>query len=82
MEEIDLKKVSNILEEKIIYIGENIRKRRIKAGITQQTLAFYILSDKGVISNLERGSCNNITVHTLIKIAEAFKVDVNDLFIP
>lgn len=80
MEEIDLKRVSELLEEKIILIGENVRRLRVEANVTQQTLAFYILSDKGVISNLERGNCNNITVHTLIKIAEVFQIDVDDLF--
>lgn len=80
MEEMDLRRVSALLEEKIILIGENVYQLRKKAGITQQTLAFYILSDKGVICNIERGKCNNITVHTLVKIAEVFKVSVDDLF--
>lgn len=80
MQEIDLKKVSVLLHEKIGEIGDNIKQRRINLGMTQQTLAFYILTDKCVISNLERGSCTNISVHTLIKIAEVFDIDVNELF--
>lgn len=79
MEEIDLKKVSELLDRKILEIGKNIRKRRVNEGITQQTLAFFILKDKCVISNLERGSCTNVSIHTLIKIAEAFQIDFNDL---
>lgn len=80
MEEIDLKRVSELLEEKIILIGENIRRHRIKAGVTQQTLAFYILTDKCMISNIETGRCTNINIHMLTKLAEAFGVTVDDLF--
>jgi len=79
MEEIDLKEVSDILAIRIIDIGNIIRKKRIQAGITQQTLAFYILNDKGMISNIERGACNNITIYTLIKIAKVLDMDIKEL---
>jgi len=79
MEEIDLNEVSDILAIRIIDIGNIIRKKRIQAGITQQTLAFYILNDKGMISNIERGACNNITIYTLIKIAKVLDMDIKEL---
>lgn len=80
MEHIDLKRVSDLLQEKVILIGENVRRQRIMAGITQQTLAFYVLTDKCVISKIETGTCSNMNIHMLIKISEAFQIDVDDLF--
>lgn len=81
MKEIDLKRVSKLLQEKIVQIGNNVKQKRGELGMTQQSLAFYILTDKCVISNLERGNCTNVSVHTLIKIAEAFDIDVDDLIL-
>ena len=80
MEEIDLKRVSVLLEEKIILVGENIYQLRKKLDISQQTLAYCIDADRCTISELERGSKTNVTVYTLIKIADAFGVSVDDLF--
>lgn len=80
MEEIDLKRVSALLEEKIILVGENIYQLRKKHGVSQQTLAYCIDADRCTISELERGSKSNVTVYTLVKIADAFGMSVDDLF--
>lgn len=80
MEEMDLKRVSALLEEKIILIGGNIYDLRKKHGINQQDLAFYIGADRCTISELERGCKSNVTVYTLIKIADVFGIRVDDLF--
>lgn len=82
MEEINLEKVSKILESKMLLIGSNVRMLRKKAGITQQSLAFYILTDKCVISNLERGNCRNITLNTLVKVSDVLGIDVSVLLLP
>lgn len=80
MEEIDLKRVSALLDEKIILIGENIYQLRKQRKVSQQDLAFYIGADRCLISELERGCRSNVTVYTLIKIADVFKINVDDLF--
>jgi len=48
--------------------------------MTQQDLAFYIFSDKSLISQIERGSCKNVTVSTLMKISCVLQIELNDLF--
>jgi transcriptional regulator with XRE-family HTH domain len=80
MEEINMKTVFGSLRDKINDIGIRVKEVRKKRGLTQQELAFYLLTDKCLISELERGHCNNITALTLIKIAEVLEVDVDYLF--
>lgn len=79
LDEIDRKVVSGKSKERICKIGAYIKRLRYFNNITQQDLAFYIFSDKSLISELERGNCSNITLHTLMKIADVFKIEVEVL---
>lgn len=81
MEEVDLKRVSALLEEKIILVGDNIYQLRKKHNVSQQTLAYCIDADRCTISELERGSKTNVTVYTLMKIADAFEINIDVLFV-
>ncbi len=80
MEEINKSEVLKKVKAKMLKIGTHIKKLRQQHNITQQDLAFYIYSDKSLISELERGSAKNIAVSTLIKISDVFNITVDDLF--
>lgn len=81
MEEINKLEISRQVSLEIIRIGDVIRKKRMEKGLSQQTLAFYILSDKCLISEIERGHAKNITLSTLCKIAFVLEINVKDFFI-
>jgi transcriptional regulator with XRE-family HTH domain len=53
-------------------IGKNIKAVREKQGVSQVELAAMCDLEKGRMSNIERGA--NITVKTLLKIADALEV--------
>lgn len=55
-------------------VGENIKKARIKKGITQEELAKSIDRAMKYISDIERGECG-MSIETLLLIAE--KLDVS-----
>lgn len=80
MEEVNMVIISKELRAKIQEIGSRVKEVRKKRGLTQQELAFYLLTDKCLISELERGHCNNITTLTLIKLADVLEVSVDYLF--
>lgn len=80
MEEFNPKKLDTDLKDALRTIGQNIKNMRKEIGITQQTLAFYILSDKCLISNIERGTMGNVTLCTLMKLANVFEIDIWELF--
>ena len=64
-------KVSKIL-------GETIRARRIKAGLSQEKLAEKADLARNYIGNIERAEYK-VTVETLARIAKALGVRVRDL---
>lgn len=80
MEEINKDKVQVQVNLAIIKIGDVIRRKRIEKNLTQQSLAFYIFSDKCLISEIERGRYRNITILTLFKIANILEIDIKDYF--
>lgn len=59
-------------------IGNNIRKLRIEADLSQEKLAFDCDLDRTYIGSVERGE-RNISVINLRKIAKALKTGVADL---
>lgn len=79
-DEINKKEVEAKTIVNLNTIGKNIRNLRIKNKLTQQDLAFYIFSDKCIISNIERGVMKNMTIKKIIAIAEVFKINALDLF--
>ncbi len=80
MEEINKSEICKRVKSKMLKIGSHIKCLRKEHNLTQQDLAFYIFSDKSLISELERGNAKNITVSTLMKISDVFNIAVDDLF--
>jgi transcriptional regulator with XRE-family HTH domain len=54
-------------------LGEELRKARIAAGLTQEQLAFAAQIDRSYISQLERNK-KSPTVEMLLRICAALKV--------
>lgn len=63
----------------LITIGENIKRYRLKAKITQKELAEKIGVTHYWVCKLERGKQNNTTINLLIAISEELKIDLNEL---
>lgn len=78
-DEICKKSCAEITYNQLKTVGKNIKKLRTERNITQNDLGYFIFSDKSLISALERGKQKNITFLTLIKLAEALKVKLEDL---
>ena len=60
-------------------LGERISMLRKKAGKSQNDLAYEIGWDKPNLRKIEKGKTNP-TVKTLVKLAEALKIGISDLF--
>ena len=60
-------------------IGNNIKRLRTENDLSQFDLACLCECDKSVISELERGVYQNITIKTLIKFSYIFEVDIVNL---
>lgn len=78
--EIDLNLAKELTKEKVVLIGKNIKKLRKRNKLTQSDVAFYIFSDKSLISALERGVNTNINLESIQKIAVLFDVSIISLF--
>jgi transcriptional regulator with XRE-family HTH domain len=63
----------------LITIGENIKRFRIKAKLTQKELAEKIGVTHFWVCKLEKGKQNNTTINLLIAISEQLKIDLNEL---
>jgi len=63
----------------LITIGENIKRYRLKAKITQKELAEKIGVTHYWVCKLERGKQNNTTINLLIAISRELKIDLNEL---
>jgi transcriptional regulator with XRE-family HTH domain len=61
-----------------VRIGENIRQLRTKKGLSQDNLASILGVDKSYISRIENGQ-KNLTLNSLMKIANALVVDIKKL---
>ncbi len=62
-------------------VGENVRRVRLKKGLTQETFAEKSGFSQQYISDLERG-LRNPTVVTLFELATALEVSHMDLVRP
>lgn len=60
-------------------IGKIVRQVRENKGITQEELAFDAGLNRAYIGYIERGERNPST-ETLVKIAKALKISLNELF--
>lgn len=63
----------------MIDIGESIKRRRQKLGLTQEELAARTELSKGFISQLER-NITSPSIATLMDILEALGTDISDFF--
>ena len=62
-------------------IGQNIRRIRTQAGLSQEELAYRAKLHRTYISSIERGE-RNVSVENIFAIAEALKVRPGDLLDP
>lgn len=60
----------------LVCIGKKVKELRDSKGLTQFELATDLDTDKCLISALERGVYNNITIRTLSKLADYFSVEI------
>lgn len=67
------------MKNDLITIGENIKRHRLIAKITQKELADKIGVTHFWVCKLERGKQNNTTINLLIAISHELKVDLGDL---
>ena len=63
------------------WLGENVRRERLRQGLTQDTLAAEAGMRRSYLSDLERG-VRNPSVHALGRLATALKVEAADLLQP
>lgn len=78
-DEICMECVEKLTCEKVRELGVRIKTWRLEKELTQSDLAFYIFSDKGVISDLERGLNQNISLKYLLRLSEFFDVSLIEL---
>lgn len=62
-------------------VAQNLRRRRIMAGLSQEALACDAAVDRTYVSRIER-SMENCTVAVLEKFALAIGCDIRDFFDP
>lgn len=60
-------------------LGKNIREYRIKKGFTQLELGLMIEATSTTIHLIEVGENDNPKIKTLMKIAEALEVPIEEL---
>ncbi len=58
--------------------GDEIRRRRVRLGVSQEELAFRAGLDRTYVSSLERGH-RNVSLVNLHRLAEALDVRPRDL---
>lgn len=68
-----------LTKDVIKTIGYNIKYLREQKKATQSEVAYLIETDKCIISNIERGTSNNITLLTLVKLSILFEIEVIEL---
>ncbi len=59
-----------------------VKEYREEMGMTQEELAKKASVSRAIISGLESGSITVTTTKTLVKIADALKKSVSDIFLP
>lgn len=72
--------MTQINNNTIFKLGQKIRMERQKRHISQEKLAELADLNRNFIGMVERGE-SNITVKNLENIANAFEIDIKELFI-
>lgn len=55
-----------------------LRKRRIKAGMSEEVVADYLRMTKGALSMIERGD-DNLKLEYAVKLSKLYKCTVDDI---
>lgn len=79
-DEINKKEMTVLISKKIVSIGLKAKNRRLELNLTQFNLAVDSDCSMSVISKLDRGIASGITLGTLMKIAFALDMTVDELF--
>lgn len=66
-------------EEFLKKLGENITEKRKERGFTSKELGYRCEMEKSNLIAIEQGRVN-VTVKTLVKIANALEIEVKELF--
>jgi transcriptional regulator with XRE-family HTH domain len=64
-----------------LLVAQNLRRRRIEVGLSQEALAHEAGVDRTYVSRIER-NLENCTVSVLEKFALAIGCDIRDFFAP
>ncbi len=68
--------------EDILIDGAKIRRLRQNKGWSQFDLARITLVDQGTISQLENNQKTNVRIETLVRLARAFGIALDELLVP
>ncbi len=60
-------------------IGDNVRKFRKKKGISQEKLARQADISLNTLTKIESGFAKKPTIQTVIKLAEALEISIDEL---
>ena len=78
-----MKEKAYILDDEYYYsiIRKNVKKFRLKKGLTQQELADMTEMSREYICDIENESRNkHLTIAVLGRIAESLQIDITDFF--
>ena len=78
-----MKEKAYIHDDEYYYsiIRKNVKKFRLKKGLTQQELADMTEMSRGYICDIENESRNkHLTIAVLGRIAESLQIDITDFF--
>lgn len=64
--------------EEVLNVSENIRRIRLRKGLSQRQLADLVGNNQGAIARWEQPICS-ITLDSLRRVAEALEVEIKDL---
>ena len=62
----------------LVALGEAIRKRRLKLGLSQEGLALEVGLDRSYLGGVERGE-HNVGIMNIVKIASSLELSVAKL---
>lgn len=67
-------------KQAIRQLGKRVRALRLTRGWSQEELAVEAKLDRGYVGRIERGE-TNLTIRNIVRIADALKVSVGELFL-
>lgn len=67
-------------DDVLLAFGEEVRRRRTKAGMSQERLGFLAELDRTYVSSLERGR-RNVSLRNIYRLAKALGCRARDLLL-